>query len=73
MILTAGERKALRRALCAAIEWEDSLIDAHRVAYDRRNPCLPKVVPAEYRPLAKRCRRRILQYRQLLMKIRGQC
>ena len=71
MNLSAADRRHLRRALESAIQWEDSLSDAHHVAFNKRNPIAPKTVPPEYRSIVARCTRRAEAYRALLKRLRG--
>lgn len=70
MKLTAHERRQLRQALVSAIQWEDSLAQAHYTAFPKRYTGIqPKIVPPEYRDIVARCRRRIASYRRLIEKM----
>lgn len=69
MTFNKTEKKYMRRALLLAIDYDESLIDAHKVAFDKRGPQLKKVLPKEYRPLAVRCQRNIEGFRKLLAKL----
>ena len=71
MKLNATERRHLCGALLRAIEHEESLIDAYSIAFNKRGVHLPKVVPAEHRHIAARCRRQMAVYQKLLVKMRN--
>lgn len=69
--LGAHERRQLRQALYNAIQWEDTLAQAHYTAYPRGfSGNEPKIVPKEYRPIVARCRRRIANYRKLIERLK---
>lgn len=66
MRLTKLDKRYLRIALYFAVQWEESLIDAHRVKLVRRpNGQIESVIPKEYRSVETRCRRNIAHFRRL--------
>lgn len=62
--------KTIMSALEAAILWDDSLIDAYRVKWARRNGECVRIVPSESRPTVNSIERRVRKYRRLSLVIR---
>lgn len=71
MKLTKRERKTLRSALRRAIDWTDSLIDAHRTTYARRskNGMPYMIIGPVDRPYCERLARQVANYQKLLARL----
>lgn len=69
MNLSKVEKKHLRRALLLSIDYDEALIDAHRVAWSKRKQGV-KVIPPEYRTLVTNRRRCIAAFKKLLGRLK---
>jgi len=66
MNITKPQTKILIHALYEAIETMESLIDAHRIAWDQRRTGMPKkCIPKEYRKDVNNWQRQIERYKKL--------
>ena len=68
MPLTNTDRRRLRQALRIAIDYQDSLIDAHRVAYPKRGQG-EKIIPPDFRADTDRWKRDIDAFQRLHNKL----
>lgn len=67
MKMTVPETKTAMLALYLAIEWENSLVDAHRIGlrFNKKTGHVDKVVPGDFRPIVNRCKRNIARFQKL--------
>ena len=74
MKLTKQDKLTIAAALKTAIDYEESVIDAHRIVYDESKGSQaymhPKVVPKEYKSVEKSSLQRIKRYENLITKLR---
>ena len=70
MKVSAFERRYLRRALRRAIENDDSLIDAYRVQWSKKERGA-KVIPESARQLVRKLRKNIAAFRKMLAALDG--
>ena len=70
MKLNKVEKRHMRRALRLAIDYDEALIDAYRIAWSKRQRGV-KILSAEGRQVAAHCRRNIAAFNKLLARLDG--
>ncbi len=71
MKFSKSELRRVRMALVRAVDWEESLIDAHRTKLVRRDGRMEKIVAPDNRRYVAVCKRRMAGFKKLLAKMSG--